>query len=129
MTGRHNHDGTVTLFAITSTVSANGDQDADPNKLVKVTDLLGATALPGGDGDNDRDDRLGRFVTIRSAHAGEVFRGVALAPRDGDSVGDDQDQLEREPPARRSSPQEHKARGRGRFKTASPIKPVIIVVT
>jgi hypothetical protein len=89
MTGRHNDDGTVTLYAITSTVSANGDQGADPNKLVKVTDLLKATTLPPGDGDNDRDDRLGHFVTIRSAQAGEVFRGVAFAPRDRD--GDDQE--------------------------------------
>jgi hypothetical protein len=91
MTGRHNHEGTVTLFAITSTVSANGDQGADPNKLVKVTDLLNATTLAQGAGDNHRDDRLGHFVTIRSARAGEVLRGVALAPRDGDSGGDEQD--------------------------------------
>ena len=44
--GRHNHDGTVTVFAITSTLSTNGDQGADPNKLVKVTDVLSATTLP-----------------------------------------------------------------------------------
>jgi hypothetical protein len=80
--GRHNHDGTVTIFAITSTISANGDQGADPNKLVKVTDLVSATTLPAGDGDKDRDDRLGHFVTLRSAKAGEVFRGVALAPNE-----------------------------------------------
>jgi hypothetical protein len=30
MTGRHNDDGTVTLFAITSTISANGDQAPTP---------------------------------------------------------------------------------------------------
>src|SRR4029077_14483523 len=41
MTGKVNQDdGTVDIYAITSTVSANGDQGADPNKLVKVTDLL-----------------------------------------------------------------------------------------
>jgi hypothetical protein len=66
ITGKHNHDGTVTIYAVTSTVSASGDQGADPNKLVRVTDLLKATALPAGDGDHDRD-RLGHFVTIRSA--------------------------------------------------------------
>jgi hypothetical protein len=88
MTGRHNSDGTVTLFAITSTISANGDQGADPNKLVKVSDLLKATTLPKGDGDHDRDDSLGHFTILRSAKAGEVFRGVALAPRDH---GDDED--------------------------------------
>jgi len=82
MTGRHNHDGTVTLYAITSTISANGDQGADPNKLVKVTDLLSATTLPTDDADNDRDDRIGHIQIIRSAKAGEVFRGVAFAPQE-----------------------------------------------
>jgi hypothetical protein len=89
ITGRHNHDGTVTIYAITSTISANGDQGADPNKLVKVTDWLLATTLPTGDGANDRDDRVGHFMTIRSAKAGEVFRGVTLAPNDH---SDDDDQ-------------------------------------
>jgi len=82
ITGQHNHDGTVTIYAITSTISANGDTGADPNKLVKVRDRLDATTLPTGDGDNDRDDGLGHFVTIRSAKAGEVFRGVAFAPKE-----------------------------------------------
>jgi hypothetical protein len=68
---------TVTLYAITSTVSTNGDQGADPNKLVKVSDRLDATTLPTGGED---DERVGHFVTIRSAKAGEVFRGVAFAP-------------------------------------------------
>jgi hypothetical protein len=76
--GKHNDDGTVTIFAITSTISANGDTGADPNKLVKVTDRVSDTTLPTGDG------HLGHFKTIRSAKAGEVFRGVALAPGDGD---------------------------------------------
>jgi hypothetical protein len=79
LAGRHNDDGTVTLFAITSTISANGDTGADPNKLVKVTDRVSDTTLPTG------DDRLGRFKTIQSARAREVFRGIALAPGDRDS--------------------------------------------
>jgi hypothetical protein len=74
ITGRHNGDGTVTVFAITSTISANGDTGADPNKLVKVTDRVSDATLPTG------DDRLGHFTTIRSAGAREVFRGVAFAP-------------------------------------------------
>jgi hypothetical protein len=78
ITGQHNHDGTVTIYAITSTISANGDTGADPNKLVKVTDRLDATTLPTGDGDG----RLGHFVTLRSAKAGEVLRGVAFAPKE-----------------------------------------------
>lgn len=84
LTGRVHENGVVEIYAVTSTVSASGDQGADPNKLVKVTDLLGAATLPPGDGGNDRDDRLGHFVTIRSAQAGEVLRGVAFAPRDRD---------------------------------------------
>jgi hypothetical protein len=80
LTGQVNENGTVTIYAVTSTVSANGDQGADPNKLVKVTDVLKATTLPKDDGDHDRDDSWGHFVTIRAARAGEVLRGVALAP-------------------------------------------------
>jgi hypothetical protein len=76
ITGRHNFDGTVTIFAITSTISANGDTGADPNKLVKVTDRVSDTSLPSGDG------YLGHFFTIRSAKACEVLRGVTLAPDD-----------------------------------------------
>jgi hypothetical protein len=51
---------------------------------VKVTDLLKATSLPVGDGDHDGGDRLGHFVTIRSAQSGEVLRGVAFAPKERD---------------------------------------------
>jgi hypothetical protein len=72
----------VELYAVTSTVSTNGDQGADPNKLVKVIDLLKATTLPQG-------DDLASFVTIRSAAAGEVLRGVTLAPEK--EVGNNKD--------------------------------------
>lgn len=78
-------NATVTIWAVTSTISANGDQGADPNKLVRVTDLISATTLPPRDGDHDREDTLGVFRTIRTARTGEVFRGVALAP-DGPSL-------------------------------------------
>lgn len=86
LTGRVRENGTVEIFAVTSTVSANGDQGADPNKLVKVTDLLRATTLPLPRRDDDDDyTPLGQFVTIRSAQAGEVLRGIAFAPaRDDD---------------------------------------------
>jgi hypothetical protein len=73
ITGVVNHDGTATIYAITSTISLNGDNGADPNKLVKVTDVISATQ-PATAGNLDT------FVTIRSARAGEAFRGVALAP-------------------------------------------------
>ena len=90
--GQVRRDGIVTIYAVTSTISASGDQGADPNFLVKVSDRLDATTLPTDDGDKDRDSRkgdrdrdrdsIGHFVTLRSAPAGEVFRGVALAPGD-----------------------------------------------
>jgi hypothetical protein len=82
MTGQHNHNGTVTIYAITSTISASGDNGADPNKLLKVTDVLKATTLPTGDGDHDKDDSIGQIKIIRSAKSGEVFRGVTFAPQD-----------------------------------------------
>ncbi len=86
ITGRHNHDGTVTIYAITSTISANGDTGADPNKLVKVTDVLTATTLPTSNG--PWGGFIGHFETLRSAKAGEVFRGVAFAPKDHDHDDD-----------------------------------------
>lgn len=89
LTGRVHGDGTVDIYAVTSTVSTSGDQGADPNRLVKVKDLLRATTLPQADGDHDRDDAIGVFKTIRSANAGEVFRGITFAPKDGDD--DDHD--------------------------------------
>ena len=89
ITGQVNHDGTVTLFAVTSTISPSGDQGADPNKLFKVTDVLKATTLPTGDDDHDKDDSIGHFKVIRSAKSGEVFRGVDFAPQDRD---EDQDE-------------------------------------
>ena len=36
---------TATIYGITSTVSGNGDQGADPNRLVAITDNLSATYL------------------------------------------------------------------------------------
>jgi hypothetical protein len=73
ITGVVNQDGTATIYAITSTISQNGDNGADPNKLVKVTDRIGATTASTG-------GSLDKFVTLRSARAGEAFRGVAQAP-------------------------------------------------
>jgi hypothetical protein len=86
ITGRHNRGGTVTIYAITSTISANGDPGADPNKLVKVTDILAATTLPTSN--NPGDSFIAHFETLRCAKAGEVFRGVAFAPKDNDRDDD-----------------------------------------
>ncbi len=75
LTGQINADGTVTLFAITSTVSnqlVTGDQGADPNKLVSITDRLGFLTSAQAAGET--------FTTIDSAAYGNVLRGVAFAP-------------------------------------------------
>ncbi len=73
ITGVVNTDGTATIYAITSTVSGNGDQGADPNKLVAITDELGATALPASES----------FTTLRASANLEVLRGVSFTPGTG----------------------------------------------
>lgn len=70
VTGRVNRDGTATIWAVTSTVSGSGDQGADPNKLVEITDPLAATAPAAGEG----------FRTVRAARFAEVVRGVSFTP-------------------------------------------------
>jgi hypothetical protein len=69
LTGRVNRDGTVTIWAVTSTVSGGGDTGADPNRLVAVTDRLSAASV-GNE----------RFTTVRTSRAGEVLRGVSFTP-------------------------------------------------
>ena len=72
ITGRVNRDGTVTIWAITSTISTSGDQGADPNKLVSVTDEHANT-----------DPAIAAyepFTTLMSAGFGEVLRGVSFTP-------------------------------------------------
>jgi hypothetical protein len=82
--GHISDDGIVSIYAVTSTVSNSGDQGADPNKLVRVTDRLEAKTLPKSEGHHDW---LGHFATIRAAKAGEVLRGVTFAPEDRDRHG------------------------------------------
>jgi len=73
LTGRVNSDGTVTIWAVTSTVSGSGDQGADPDQLVTITDKLGATTLPTHES----------FRTLLRPKAGTVYRGVAFTPGTG----------------------------------------------
>ncbi len=70
ITGRVNRDGTVSIWAVTSTVSGSGDQGADPNQLVVTTDAVRATALPSSE----------RFTTVRAAANRTVLRGVSFTP-------------------------------------------------
>ena len=72
LTGRVNADGTVSIWAITSTVSANVDQGADPNQLVFITDSLANTSAAGA--------ALETFTVLRTARFGEVLRGVSFTP-------------------------------------------------
>jgi hypothetical protein len=88
LTGRVNDDGTVTIWAITSTVSGSGDQGADPNRLVRVTDKLSAKSAG-----------TESFSVVRTARTKEVLPGVSFTPggdedrdrdkdRDRDGKGD-----------------------------------------
>jgi len=72
ITGQIGFDGRVTIWAITSTVSGNGDQGADPNKLVVIQDALVNTdpAVAAQE----------TFYTLRTAQFGEALRGISFAP-------------------------------------------------
>jgi hypothetical protein len=77
ITGRVNRDGTVTIWAVTSTVSGSGDQGADPNEVVKITDRLGATTLPGSES----------FQVFAPPTYDQVYRGVSVTPWAGGGHG------------------------------------------
>jgi len=70
LAGRVNADGTVTLWATTSTLSASGDNGADPNKVVQITDQMAATSLTGSVAGET-------FATVAGPTYGTVYRGVA----------------------------------------------------
>jgi hypothetical protein len=70
--GRNNDDGTVSIWAVTSTISASGDQGADPNKLVVVNDIL--------DNTDPAIAPLEPFTTLVTAGYAEVLRGVSFTP-------------------------------------------------
>jgi hypothetical protein len=70
ITGKVNPDGTVTIYGVTSTVSTNADQGADPNKLVAITDNVDSTT---GAGES--------FDTLKTADYGQVLRGVSFTPQ------------------------------------------------
>jgi hypothetical protein len=68
--GRINGDGTVTIWGVTSTISGSGDQGADPNQVVAITDSLAATTLPSTES----------FSQVLAPTDGVVYRGVAFTP-------------------------------------------------
>ena len=69
LTGRVNADGTVSIWAVTSTVSTNGDPGADPNQLVFVVDDVANTSATAALSE--------QFTVLRTAGYGEVLRGVS----------------------------------------------------
>ena len=70
ISGRVNPNGTVTIWAVTSTVSGGGDQGGDPNQLVSITDRPTASAPAAAE----------QFETVMAPRYGQVVRGVSPAP-------------------------------------------------
>ena len=64
------HGNKVTLWATTSTSSASGDNGADPNKVVEITDELGATTMTNAVANES-------FTVVTGPTYGTVYRGVA----------------------------------------------------
>jgi hypothetical protein len=73
ITGRVNRDGSVTIWGVTSTVSGGGDEGADPNGLVAITDAPSASSPAAGEA----------FHTVVAPRYGAVVRGVSLTPDSG----------------------------------------------
>ena len=71
ITGQTNRNGGVTISGVTSTVSDSGDQGADPNQLVAITDDPSATSPASGES----------FRTVMAPRYAQVVRGVSPAPR------------------------------------------------
>lgn len=81
LAGVVNDGGTVTLWAVTSTSSASGDNGADPNKVVRITDRVSATTMTGQVAHET-------FTTVAGPTYGTAYRGVAyvcaaIDPRTG----------------------------------------------
>jgi hypothetical protein len=72
ITGHVDRDGSVTLWAVTSTISGGGDVGADPNRLMAVRDKLTNT--------DPTVAAKEKFVVLRQAEFAEVLRGVSLTP-------------------------------------------------
>ncbi len=74
LVGSLHADGTVTLYATTSTVSdatVYGDQGADPNRLVSIKDVVSAQTQPSNE----------NFTVLQTAAYGQVLRGVNIMPK------------------------------------------------
>lgn len=72
ITGLVGPGNVAAIWGVTSTVSGNGDQGADPNKVVVVLDRVENTDASKG--------ALTSFSEFQDATSGEVLRGVAFTP-------------------------------------------------
>jgi hypothetical protein len=72
ITGLVGPGNVAAIWGVTSTVSGNGDQGADPNKVVVVLDRVDNTDATKG--------ALTSFFEFQDAQFGEVLRGVAFTP-------------------------------------------------
>jgi hypothetical protein len=72
ITGLVGPGNVAAIWGVTSTVSGNGDQGADPNKVVVVLDRVDNTDATKG--------ALTSFREFKDAQSGEVLRGVAFTP-------------------------------------------------
>ncbi len=63
---------TASIWAITSTVSGNGDTGAGPNQFVVIADSLAKTSAASAADEKFRTLRTGRF--------GQVLRSVSFTP-------------------------------------------------
>ncbi len=78
LAGRINSNGTVTLWAVTSTTDANAantDVGADPNEVVEITDTLAATTSTQALNES--------FSVVAAPVYGKVYRGVAFVTAPG----------------------------------------------
>jgi hypothetical protein len=79
ITGKVNADGTVSIYAVTSTVNNSvadtgtlNDFGSDPNALVAITDTLSDTSASQVSGED--------FTTLVGPSYGTVLRGISFAP-------------------------------------------------
>jgi len=79
ITGVTNSDGTVSIYAITSTASTmdginnSVDEGTDPNKLLAISDVLADT--------NSAQVSTEAFTNLQTAAYGQVLRGVSFTPQ------------------------------------------------
>jgi hypothetical protein len=76
ITGTRLPFGWVAIYAVSSTISGNGDLGADPNKLFVIVDEVANTSATAAASE--------KFFAIKSARNLEVLRGVSFTPGSGE---------------------------------------------